>query len=172
MFQDFLCTFAAILKTPFDQPLKTTNMVLQLQFSDIPHDWAICVQHDCPLAGSCLRHHAGTLAPDDLKHRDCVLPGARSADGCALFVEDQPVRLAHGMKGLLAGVSYKDVHALHKHLYGIFGSTSQYYRYRDGRWPISPRQQERVAALFRKFGFKGEPRFDSYSEGYYFGPGK
>ena len=139
-----------------------------LNFSDIPSYWAICFQSDCPLAATCLRHRAAMLAPADLRHHECVLPGARSGDTCHSFVEDRPVRLAYGMKGLLPRVTSEEGMALRQRLYSIFGSTTQFYRYRNGRWPISPRQQARVAALFRKAGFKKEPHFDEYTEGYYF----
>ena len=78
------------------------------------------------------------------------------------------MRLAYGMKGLLRGVTYEEGIALRSRLYNVFGSRSQYYRYSEGRWPISPKQQSRVAALFREYGIGREPQFDAYAEGYYF----
>ena len=143
-------------------------MDMKLQFSDIPQQWAICYQTDCPLASTCLRHHAATLVPADLLHHECVLPGARSTDTCLCFVEDRPMRLAYGMKRLLNGMTYEQGMALRSRLYDIFGSRSQFYRYREGRWPISPSQQARVAALFRESGLNGEPEFDAYATGYCF----
>lgn len=139
-----------------------------LQFSDIPATWAICFDHDCPLAATCLRHHAATLAPAGLKHHECVLPAARDIDSCTLYVEDRPARLAYGMKHLLQDVKYEEGIAMRNELYDIFGSRSQYYHYYRGRWPISPRLQASVANLFRKYKLGHEPQFDNYSEGYYF----
>ena len=80
-------------------------MKFDLQFSDIPHNWAICYLQDCPLASTCLRHRAATLAPDTLRHHDCVLPAARSEESCALFVADQPARIAYGMTDILPSPS-------------------------------------------------------------------
>ena len=139
-----------------------------LHFSDVPKEWAICLQSDCPLAASCLRHHAGTLAPDDLKHHECVLPGARTGGACSAFVANHPVRLARGMKRLLKGIDYGKSMVMRKQLYNIFGSKSQYYRYCEGRWPIPPEQQARVADLFRQNGIASEPQYDDYFEGFYF----
>ena len=100
-----------------------------LHFSDIPRDWAICFQSDCPFAASCLRRYAATLAPAALRHHECVLPSARTADSCHGFIENRPMRLAYGMKGLLRGVTYEEGIALRSRLYNVFGSRSQYYRY-------------------------------------------
>ena len=72
------------------------------------------------------------------------------------------------MKGLLAGVGYELGIALRNRLFDIFGSRSQYYRYYRGRWPISPSQQKLVAELFREYGINREPKFDAYTDGYYF----
>ena len=58
----------------------------KLTYSDIPHDWAICYQSDCPLSAQCLRHHAALLAPANLLHHDVVLPAARHDDDCQAFV--------------------------------------------------------------------------------------
>lgn len=139
-----------------------------LQFSDVPHNWAICYQHDCPLADTCLRHHAAMLAPANLMYHVSVLPGARTAEGCTLFVADKPVVLARGMKRMFPTAEpWKDP-VLRKGLEGIFGCHAQYYRYRSGRFLITPEQQARVAALFRKHGINSTPRYDQTEELYYF----
>ena len=139
-----------------------------LQFSDIPSNWAICYQADCPLAANCLRYRAFTLAPADLNHHECVLPSARRADECRCFVEDRPMRLAYGMRRLLAGVGYEQGIDLRSRLYDLFGSRSQFYRYNERNWPVTPSQQTAVAALFREAGLDREPEFDHYTTGYYF----
>lgn len=139
-----------------------------LTYEDAPYNWALCFQNECPLRDTCLRFAVGQLMPDSVTHHETVLPTARKDDRCCHYVEAKPVRMARGMMGLLPDVPYEVGVALRKHLYTIFGSSSQYYRYREGRWLISPRQQERVAALFRQFGLKGEPHFDAYVDGYCF----
>lgn len=139
-----------------------------LVFTDVPHHWPICYQHDCPLANTCLRHHAAMEAPADLKHHECVLPGAYADDTRPCFVEDKPIRMARGMTKMLpTDEPWKDT-ALRQNLEVIFGCHAQYYRYRAGRFLITPAQQKRVAALFRKFGIAKEPQYDHMEERYYF----
>ena len=92
----------------------------ELTFSDIPHNWAICYDANCPLANRCLRHHAAKLAPDTLLEHNTVLPAARfvaqdCSDGtrqqtetesvCRAYVADEPVTLAYGMRNLFEGAS-------------------------------------------------------------------
>ena len=144
------------------------TMETSLHFSDIPASWPICFQADCPLASNCLRHHAARTAPAELKHHECVLPGARTPDGCSCFVEDKPVRLARGMKNLLPRITTENGMVLRQQLYSLFGSTSQFYRYRRGQWVIPPSLQSRVEALCRKHGYMTDKLFDEYTQGYYF----
>ena len=139
-----------------------------LHFSDIPHDWAICFQQDCPLADTCLRHHAAMLAPESLRYHNTVLPGARNAETCTLFAEDKPVRIARGMKSMFPTEQSWLDKRLRAEVISIFGSRAQYYRYRVGDYTVSPEQQLRVAEAFRALGIKQEPRYDQTFLQYYF----
>ena len=143
-------------------------MDITFKYSDFPSNWAICYQHECPLAETCLRHHAAELAPADLRNHNCVLPGARKDDACALFVADKRVRIAYGMTRLFQKCGRWKAAAMRKALETVFGCRAQFYRYRAGRWPISPRQQQRVAAVFRQFGETEEPCYDRVVEEYHF----
>lgn len=140
----------------------------QLTYSLAPRDWAICFQDDCPMKDTCLRYAIACLAPAGLTHHSTVLPAARQDDHCSLFASKEPVQLAHGMKRLLPRAAHGELSKLREGMYAIFGSTSQYYRYRRGEWPITPEQQRRVEQLLSKYGFKCPPHFDSITTEYYF----
>ena len=140
----------------------------ELTFSDIPYKWAICYQMDCPLAAQCLRRHAAQLAPADLLAHNVVLPAARLETSCRAFVADEPVMLAYGMTNLFDGVKTWDVPRLRQLIQPIFGRQSHYYRYREGRYPISPAQQARVAEVFRQNGYTSSLHFDRTEAGWFF----
>lgn len=140
----------------------------EVRYKDAPHDWAICFQHDCPLAERCLRHAVAMLVPAEVIRHVTVLPSAREGDQCRLFASAEPVRIARGMKRLIPRIYSEKVTAIRQGLYGIFGSKSSYYRYRDGDYDITPEQQARVAALFRKYGVEAEPQYDHTTVTYYF----
>lgn len=139
-----------------------------LSFSLVPKNWAICYQHDCPLANRCLRHAAALLAPADLTHHNTVLPAAREGDTCRLFASAEPVQIARGMRSMLPRTSSGWAGAVRQELYKVFGSVAMYYRYRDGRYDITPEQQARVEAVFRKYGIEEQPKYDSVALAYYF----
>ena len=139
-----------------------------LSFSLAPRDWAICYQHDCPWANRCLRHAVALLAPANLTHHNTVLPAAREGDTCRLFATAEPVKIAHGMKSMLPRTSFGWVSAVRQELYKVFGSVAMYYRYRDGRYSITPEQQACVEAVFRKYGIEEQPEYDSTALDYYF----
>ena len=140
----------------------------ELTYSLAPDEWAICFQHDCPMAEACLRHAVGLLTPATLTQHITVLPGAREGDRCCLFASKEPVRMVRGMRRLLRGLPAEKLMALRHALYDIFGSQPQYYRYRNGRFVITPILQERVAQLFRAHGIDHEPEYDAASLEYYF----
>lgn len=139
-----------------------------MNYSLAPNDWAICFQNECPMADACLRHAIGRLAPADLTHHTIVLPAARQGDHCTLFVSKEPVLVARGMQHLLPSMPAELKSRVLRGLYDIFGSRAQYYRYREGRYPITPEQQHRVTSLFRSCGIRQEPVFDTTSWGYVF----
>lgn len=140
----------------------------ELKYSDAPDDWAICYQNDCPLADQCLRRAVARLAPSELTHHATVLPAAREGDHCCLFATAEPVTIARGMRRMLPRAAHGELQEAHKGLYAIFGSAPHYYRYRSGHYPITPSQQQRVASLFSRLGFKEPPRFDTLSEEFFF----
>ena len=87
-----------------------------LSYSDAPHNWAICFQDECPLAATCLRHAVALLAPDGLTHHHTVLPAAREAAPCRLYVEARPVVIARGMTHIFDDVRPADVPALRERM--------------------------------------------------------
>ena len=142
----------------------------ELSYSDIPRNWAICHRTDCPLAAQCLRHHAAQVAPANLLEHNTVLPAAWQGDTCRAFVADEPVQMAYGMRNLYADVNTWDVQRLRRFVQPVFGQQSHYYRYREGRYPITPAQQARVAELFRLNGYTSSPHFDRTETRWYFPP--
>ena len=141
----------------------------EAQFSDVPRDWAVCLDEDCPLATTCQRRMFGRLIPADMVEHNVVLPGAWRGDKCQRYVEARPVRIVWGMTKLFAGVKWWEAQEMRWEIMNdIFGGRSQFYRYRRGRWPIPPERQEEIRAVFRRYGYEQEPRYDRVEETYYF----
>ena len=141
-------------------PRRTDNQ-LELSYADVPDEWALCFQDDCALRDSCLRFRMGLLMPDTVTLHNVVLPHARRTGACTLYADGQPVQLAWGMRGLFANVPEWKAKAIRAELYDLFGSRAQYFRYRNGRYPITPERQAQVAQLFSQHGISTPPRFDA-----------
>lgn len=141
-----------------------------LRYSDIPDQWALCMQADCPMASRCLRYHAASVLPKHVRQHVMVLPSARTADGCKSFVADQPQQVAYGMSRITEGMNPWLARDVHADLFELFGSRATFYRKSYGS-PIAPDMQERVAAVLRSHGVSAPPRFDRVEEAYYFPEG-
>ena len=140
----------------------------KLSYNDVPSDWALCLQDDCPRCETCLRHAAGRLMPAATTHHAVVLPAARQGDDCRLYVKNERVTMARGMKGIFAGVPSEEVPRLRKSLIGCIGSKSHYYRFRNGEYLIDPKLQARIADIFHRICPDLQPRYDNTTEAYYF----
>lgn len=140
----------------------------KLNFSDAPHDWAICFQTTCPQAATCLRRRMAELAPETLLRHISVLPAALRQGQCSLYVPAEPVHMAWGMKNTFARVKPYHYQEMRPKLEGHFGSHSTFYRYFNGQRPITPAQQQWIANLLRQFGYDAPPHFDREEDVYDF----
>ena len=139
-----------------------------LSYALAPKDWAICFQHDCPMANKCLRHAVALLAPSNLTHHNTVLPAARKGDTCSMFATAEPVKIMRGMRSMLPRIYSEKVTAIRQDLYKMFGSVATFYRYRDGRHVIAPELQARIESVFRKHGIEEPPTYDDITLAYHF----
>lgn len=55
-------------------------MMKALTFSDLPFNWAVCCQTDCPLSVRCQRLHSGGVLPLSQQTWPAVNPKQRSSD--------------------------------------------------------------------------------------------
>lgn len=76
-------------------------------------------------------------------------------------VRHQPPLLSGGREGVPARIS----RAIHLNLEAIFNH-SPYYRYRNQKLGLTPKQQECIRQVCRKHGWKEEIQFDRYTEEY------
>ena len=143
-------------------------MKTELNYHDAPHGWALCLQDDCPLHETCLRHAVGHLMPAGTTHHAVVLPAARQGDSCRLYVKNERVTMARGMKGIFQNLPAWEVQKLRNSLIACIGSKSHYYRYRNGDYLINPDLQGRIAAIFHAHRPGLLPHFDETTEAFYF----
>ena len=106
--------------------------------------------------------------PADTLQHNTVLPAARQGNQCRLFASAEPVQMAYGMKELLPRAAHGEIRSLRQEIYDLFGSRSQFYRFREGQYPVTPEMQARIAELFQRHGITEKPHYDRLAEEYYF----
>ena len=138
-------------------------------FSKMPVNWTVCTQAECPRHEGCLRYRAYEFINGRHTRQSCVLPSARSDMGCRFHIPYAKVPVAWGMRTTLSGVREDDARRMRPLIKALFRSRSTYYRYYNGRFPISPRQQQAIRRIFQCFGYNPEHvRFDRIEEDYFF----
>lgn len=140
---------------------KTEMTVIREQ---IPASYARCFQNDCPKADSCAHFLAGKYTPEETTIGPAVYPTARKGDTCVRFKQTRVIHAAYGFKPLFAEVKKKDDGILRSRIMKYLGGNGTYYRYNSGERLLTPEQQEWIIALFRKYGYTEELRFDAYRD--------
>lgn len=138
-------------------------------YSQVPHDYALCFHHQCPRAAECLRHLAALHAPASECVVRCVNPHAWPADtaACPLFRSMRKVTLAWGVTHLTDGiVSHLATPIMHdvRHLW----PHTTYSRVRRLERPIRPDMQERIRRIFAYYVPGHSPKYDRLTEEYDF----
>lgn len=122
-------------------------------YKDIPADFEYCFCGDCPRASDCLRFAAGQCVPDKPMIGLCVFPPSCADGECPYFRRSQPVRFAWGITPLFKNIFQKHSRAIHAQLYELLGSKTTFYRYNNGRYLLTPEQQEAILGIFERFGY-------------------
>lgn len=73
------------------------------------------------------------------------------------------MRVAYSMRHIYDQVRTADKQKLYTAIWSKLGNT-MYYRYRNGKRPITPEIQAQVEEAFRRFGYTDPIRYDRYEE--------
>lgn len=139
-----------------------------IDFNQVPFEWTLCYVSECSRKDECMRYQVCQQAPESLTKNTCVLPTALSQRTCPHFM---PVRIVHAAYGLVH--IFDDVKAKHQAkmraaVSAHLGGGGSYYRYRNGKLPLMPEQQEWIRKLFRRYGYTDDVEFDHYKDIYRF----
>lgn len=144
-----------------------TNLY-NIHFKDVPNGWAICFNDNCAQHEDCLRRIAGELAESEAPKENlkalCVTPLAYRDGSCKLYAALKKERMAWGFSHLydqVLKIHYADIKDDITH---SLRGRSNYYRYNNGERKLSEEQQQKIANIFRRYGYEREPEFDHYEE--------
>ena len=138
---------------------------MNVDFSQVPCYYAMCLNDACPKSDNCLRRLAALSAPLTHEYWNIVNPNrtAEGGEACAYFRSAAKVRYARGFIGMLDALPHKmRLTAIHR-LNALFNNRT-YYRVRKGERLLSPEEQEKLLRVVHQCGATGTLRFDAYVE--------
>jgi len=136
-----------------------------IDYSEMPANYTVCWHSNCPMADDCLRH----LATEHLDEGKSEVPSVNlravkpESGRCHMQRPTKKVKYAYGMHRIYRNVRVCDKERLYTDIWAKLGNT-MYYRYRNGKRPITPEVQELVATAFRKYGYTEPVEFDRVAE--------
>ena len=125
-------------------------------FTNIPYNYPLCLNRQCPKASTCLRQLIEQEVPDSAEYWVVISPKYRSS---------QKVQYAKGCMNILDNLPHKQRQLAIIHLTEYF-SRRTYYRIRKGERLLSPAEQRDVQKILKQCGATGKQEFDAYVEDY------
>ena len=124
----------------------------EISFTQVPFDYPLCLNGQCPKAATCLRLLAMQSMPTEKDYWKIISPKrlATVKGECPFYLNSLPYnKRGIAIANLIAG----------------FGQRT-YYRARKGERLLLPEEQQSVLNVFRHLDAGMATEFDSYAEGY------
>lgn len=139
----------------------------KLDFSVVPTQYILCLNHQCPKAATCLRQLAEQSAPDDIQCWNIISPKYLSTikGDCPYYRSCEKVLYAKGFIGMLENLPHKEMQTVISRLIGHFNQRT-YYRIRKGERLLSPIEQQQMRRIIKSCGVTQAIEFDAYYEDY------
>lgn len=137
-------------------------------FKQVPRSWALCYLSECPRHSECLRYQACLAAPDGRVYHKCILPSVLRQGPCQHFRPVEKMPMALGFRNIFNEVKAKDIARMRAELADFLGSTTSFYRYRNGLNPLTPLQQQWIRDMFHRYGYSDDLAFDGSKDVYIF----
>ncbi len=134
-----------------------------IDYKDVPKKYLYCTHKQCPRRNKCLRYQVTLCIPQATLCYTTVNPKhiAGNEDNCTFYQSYQTTHFALGISHLLDNIPHPVAVAIHKDMYSLMGR-NMYYRIRNKERMLHPKEQEQIAAIFRKHGVESIPEFDEY----------
>lgn len=134
------------------------------QLADVPGNFTLCLNGDCPLASRCLHHIVRTMVPATELVLHVYNPEAvKGGEGCEHFRGQAPERYAYGFEGM-QGKMLPRQYAVFMELLIAHFSRNSYFVRRRGDFPMPPKEQELIRGVLKQVGADPSMDFDRYEE--------
>lgn len=136
-------------------------------FTNIPYNYPLCLNRQCPKASTCLRQLVEQEVPDSAEYWVVISPKyqAKLKGACPHYRSSQKVQYAKGCMNILDNLPHKQRQLAIIHLMEYF-SRRTYYRIRKGERLLTPSEQQRILNILKNCGATHLQNFDAYVEDY------
>ena len=139
----------------------------KLDFSEVPYQYAMCLNQQCPKADTCLRQLAEQSVPEEVEYWSIISPKRLNSikGNCPYYRSNIKARYAKGFIGILESLPHKQMENVISHLLSFFNRRT-YYRVRKGERLLSPAEQQQFINILKYCGVSQPLKFDEYTEAY------
>ena len=136
-------------------------------FTNIPYNYPLCLNRQCPKASTCLRQLVEQEVPDSAEYWVVISPKyqAKLKGACPHYRSSQKVQYAKGCMNILDNLPHKQRQLAIIHLIEYF-SRRTYYRIRKGERLLTPSEQQRILNILKNCGATHLQNFDAYVKDY------
>lgn len=136
-------------------------MTDNLLFREKAEHYIVCYNDVCQRRKHCLHFLVAPYVAETVRVKECVNPtnAEVKAGRCPFFKSDTPMKMMRGFTHLYDNMPKKIGTAIRKELDDTFGHNA-YYKYRNGKLPITPDILERIVEVCRSHGWMEPPVFD------------
>lgn len=135
---------------------------ITFQLTDVPGNFALCLNDKCPLASQCLHHIVRTMIPADELILHVYNPEAvTGGEDCTYFRPWKLDRYARGFTRMQEEMKPRQYALFSGSLMAHFGRNA-YYERRRGERLLPPAEQEVVLKALRRVGVEDDQEFDAY----------
>lgn len=135
---------------------------------EVPSNYALCLNRQCPQASTCLRQLAEQEISDRIEYWTVISPKYQEAiekSVCPYYRSSTKVLFAKGFIKILENLPNKQMQQVISRLIGRFNQRT-YYRIRKGERLLSPTEQKVILNIIKSCGATGKQEFDVYIEDY------
>lgn len=138
-----------------------------IDFDQVPFDYSLCLDNQCPKAASCLHQLVLQSVPANKDYWNVISPKrlATIKGNCPFFRSSQKARYAKGFMNILDNLPYNKRRSIIGCLIAHFGQRT-YYRLRKGERLLTPDKQQEVLDIISRHEIDTPFEFDAYVEDY------
>lgn len=133
-----------------------------IDYNEVPKNFAHCTAENCPAAETCLRAIAWKNLPDDKDTVIILNPAKQGLSAtCNFYRDSSPTRFALGFIDMQKHMYPDQYYKFMNVLTSYFGH-NPYFMRRRGAMPISPKEQNLIRSVLKKVGADENMEFDRY----------